>query len=96
MQDRIVILAVDSIATRAIVNAVRLRFDNVTVVLEDKEPIALFLRRRIRRLGPIIVFGQLAFILFSRIARVFYIRKERDFFVQAGLNVSSILSLIHI
>jgi folate-dependent phosphoribosylglycinamide formyltransferase PurN len=85
-----VVLAIDSIWTRAIVNALRRRFGDVPLILENKEPVAAFLRRRLRRLGPFAVFGQLAFISLSRIQRVFYRRKERDFLSRAGLDGSSI------
>lgn len=85
-----VVLAVDSIWMRVIVNALRRHFGDVPLIIENKEPVAAFLRRRLRRLGPIAVFGQLAFIPLSRIQRAFYRRNEQDFLNQAGLDGSSI------
>lgn len=89
-----VVLATDSIWTRVIVNALRRRFGDVRVILEKKEPVAQFLRRRIRRLGPMTVIGQLAFILVSRILRAFYERKERIFLRAADLHAEPISDAI--
>jgi folate-dependent phosphoribosylglycinamide formyltransferase PurN len=90
MAHQVVVLAVDSLWTRVVVNALRRRFGDVPLVLEDKEPIALFLRRRMRKLGVIPVMGQLAFIVFARALRPLYSRREQDFLDQEGFDATSI------
>ena len=43
------------------------RFDDLAVIVEQPESRALFLRRRLKRLGPLSVAGQVLFMLFQRL-----------------------------
>jgi folate-dependent phosphoribosylglycinamide formyltransferase PurN len=54
-------LAGDGPSTRMIWHALRRRFADVPVILEDPVPRLSLLRRRVRKLGPATVAGQLAF-----------------------------------
>jgi folate-dependent phosphoribosylglycinamide formyltransferase PurN len=86
----IVILAGDGPPSWILVNAVRRRFGPVPVIVEDKEPAGLFLRRRIRRLGVIAVAGQIAFIVLARILSRFHKHAEQAIFARENLDPSPI------
>lgn len=88
----IAILAGDGTPSWVLVNAVRRRFGPVPVIVEDKEPAVLFLRRRIRRLGVIAVAGQIAFIALARIARHFRRHEEQAIFARENLDPTPISS----
>jgi methionyl-tRNA formyltransferase len=45
------------------------RFPDLTVIVEEPESRRVFLKRRIKRLGPLTVFGQLAFMVVQRFQR---------------------------
>jgi phosphoribosylglycinamide formyltransferase-1 len=86
----IVILAGEGPPSWVLVNAVRRRFGPVPVIVEDKEPTGLFLRRRIRRLGVIAVAGQIAFIVLARILSRFHRHAEQAIFARENLDPSPI------
>lgn len=58
---RILLLAVEGTSTRVVFHALRARFGEVAVVLEEHVPAGTLLRRRARRLGWLVVAGQLLF-----------------------------------
>jgi folate-dependent phosphoribosylglycinamide formyltransferase PurN len=62
----VVLLAGPGASTNAVWHALRSRFGDVPVVLEQPVPAARLLRRRLRTLGPVTVAGQLAFGLLVR------------------------------
>lgn len=93
----IVILAGDSPWTWALANALRHRFGDLPVIVEDKEPAALFIRRRIRRLGLLTVIGQVAFGLDAKAARPLLRRRERNVLTRVSLDRTPIsFGLIHV
>src|SRR5262245_21865165 len=87
-QSDIVILGGETLWTYALAQALRRRFGDIPVILEDKEPMQLFLRRRIRRLGWLDVIGQVALGLFAKLLRPFI--RERAILAQNGLDATPI------
>ncbi len=61
---QILLLAGKGLSTNIVFNALNTRFTVSKVIIEDKEPMLLFLKRRIKRLGLFIVAGQVIFQLF--------------------------------
>lgn len=62
MSERVVLLAGDGPSTRMVYHALRKRYDDVVVVLEEGPRRRQMLLRRVRTLGPVTVFGQLLFL----------------------------------
>lgn len=62
---RIVILAGDVDSRPYVVRALEAEHEVLRVVIEDKEPRGMFLRRRAKRLGWWVVFGQVLFMLIA-------------------------------
>ncbi len=60
---RLVVLGTDSAPTFAVYNYLQDRFGVSKLILEDPENRATFLKRRLKKLGPMQVAGQLAFQL---------------------------------
>jgi folate-dependent phosphoribosylglycinamide formyltransferase PurN len=90
MSNDIVILGGETPWTWALANALRRRFGRVPVIIEDKEPIALFLRRRIRRLGLPVVAGQVALAVLARLLRPLLRGRERAIQARNGLDPTPI------
>jgi methionyl-tRNA formyltransferase len=88
----VLILASDSPWTWALANAVRRRFGDVPIVVEDKQPDIVLLRRRIRRLGMLTVLGQTAFGVFARAMRLHYRQLEQASAARHGLDPTPIRS----
>jgi phosphoribosylglycinamide formyltransferase-1 len=86
----IVLLAGRHPWTWALANALRRRFDDFPIVLEQPQSKAALLRRRIRRLGILTVAGQLGFGLAAKVIRPFYRRQEQRIRLREDLNVSPI------
>jgi methionyl-tRNA formyltransferase len=61
---KIVLLASRGYSTNMVYNALEKTYGIVTVILEEKEPLKVFLKRRIKKLGIITVLGQIMFQLF--------------------------------
>lgn len=59
----IVLLCSDGDSTRAVYRALEDEFGEVVVIMEDDVPRSTFLRRRVKKLGLLPVFGQLLFML---------------------------------
>ena len=64
---RIALLAGEGWSTRAMYHGLRGDFDIVAVILENKPSARKMLRHRMRKLGLVETFGQLGFILYSRL-----------------------------
>ncbi len=62
----IVMLATDGEATRIVANRLAANFPLQAIVIEPREAVGKFFRRRLKRLGLLRVGGQVAFQLFSR------------------------------
>lgn len=58
----IVLLCSNSDSTRAVYQALKERFGDVTVIMEEDVPRKLFLKRRLKKLGFFSVFGQALFM----------------------------------
>jgi phosphoribosylglycinamide formyltransferase 1 len=84
------LLAGESPWTWGIANALRPRFGNVPIILEDKQPNILLLRRRIRRLGLLTVMGQVGFGLVAKVLRHRHRQREQTILVREGLDVTPI------
>ena len=69
-----------------IVNAVVARYGPVTVLEEEPESMALLFRRRLRRLGPFAVTGQIAFGFYQRILRQVSARRLAKLMADHGLE----------
>jgi folate-dependent phosphoribosylglycinamide formyltransferase PurN len=63
---RIVVLTVGGPLEWITVNALARRFGPVSVLIEEPEPRSVFLKRRLRKLGPLEVAGQMAFALLQK------------------------------
>ena len=79
----IVVLAANTIWTNAVVRALRERFGQIPLVLEEKESVWAMLRRRRRRLGLITVIGQIGFAAAARIARPLSREQQHRIFARA-------------
>ena len=79
---RIVVLAGDGLSTRIVVNALRKRFGEVTVLIEEGESTSTFLRRRLRKLGWLQTAGQVAFMLYARVG-MWRARRRRSVLLEA-------------
>lgn len=67
MGNKVVLLTTDSESGRITIRYLAARFQDFAVVLEEPESRAVFLRRRLNRLGVVKVAGQIAFTIFQRI-----------------------------
>jgi methionyl-tRNA formyltransferase len=92
MTNEIVLLAGETPWTWALANRLRSRFGSVPIILEDKEPSTLFLRRRLRRLGPLTVTGQVALAVVARAVRPLLRRRELLLVSGKGLDPTPIRS----
>jgi hypothetical protein len=66
MRTPVVLLAAPGNSTQVVANALRGRFGQVVVVMEQPVSRGLLLRRRIRRLGLMSVLGQVLFVLIAQ------------------------------
>ncbi len=64
---RVVLLTGESESGEIAARYLAARFPDLAVIIEQPESRALFLRRRLKRLGIITVVGQIAFMLFQRL-----------------------------
>jgi folate-dependent phosphoribosylglycinamide formyltransferase PurN len=92
MAHDIAILGGDTPWTWALANGLRGRFGEVPIILEDKEPNASFLRRRIGRLGLLAVIGQIGLALAGRALRPLVQRRERSRVTGEGLDATPVRS----
>jgi folate-dependent phosphoribosylglycinamide formyltransferase PurN len=61
---KVVLLCTNGDSTRAVYQALKQEFGDITVIMEDDVPRSLFLKRRLKKLGFFPVLGQLLFMLF--------------------------------
>ncbi len=90
LRSDIVILGGETVWTYALAHALRRRFGDIPVILEDKEPMQVFLRRRARRLGWLVVIGQVGLGVFARLLRPLIRRRERTILAANGLDATPI------
>jgi methionyl-tRNA formyltransferase len=64
---RVVLLTSEGASGEIAARYLAARFDDFAVVVEQPESRALFLRRRLKRLGPVTVAGQVLFMLVQRL-----------------------------
>jgi folate-dependent phosphoribosylglycinamide formyltransferase PurN len=83
---QLVILGGDSPWTWALANKLRQRFGEIPIILEEKEPTRLFLKRRLRRLGVVTVVGQLGFAIAAKALRPLCRRQENEIVRSEGLD----------
>jgi formyl transferase-like protein len=85
--DKVILLTADREFGRIAASYLAARFPNLTVIVETPISGMTLLKRRLRRLGPIQISGQLAFMLFQRVQRRWSRRRVaelmRDFGLQA-------------
>ena len=75
-------------SSAAVANALRREFGEISIIVEQKEPRWLFLRRRIRRLGLVAVAGQVAFqALLVPVLRRLSRRRIAEIVAESGLDL---------
>ncbi len=74
---KILLLGGHDEATRIVFNALQKEFGVHAAIIENKEPLSIFLKRRIRRLGMITVMGQVAFQFLVAKPLAFFTRKRK-------------------
>jgi methionyl-tRNA formyltransferase len=67
MGNKVVLLTTDSESGRITIRYLAARFQEFAVLIEEPESRAVFLRRRLKRLGVLKVAGQIAFTIFQRL-----------------------------
>ncbi len=76
MDKKIVLLACKGQSTNIVFNSLYSHFGNISVILEEKESLKVYLKRRIRKLGIAKVLGQTLFQLFIAKTLQFFSRKR--------------------
>ncbi|MDO9418722.1 formyl transferase [Pararhizobium sp.] len=74
---------------QVMINALKAQFSNLTVLLEDPESRAVFLKRRMRRLGIIQTAGQFATMTFSKFGKRFAARRAGEIIRDHGLSAAT-------
>lgn len=83
---RVLLLAGQGDSTWVLANALADAGHDLRVVIEQPEPRGRFLRRRLRRLGPIQVAGQVLFALYARLVRFRTAARRKAILAAAGLD----------
>lgn len=86
MTASIVVLGRDNPSTRIVTDALARRFEIARVILEEPEDRAVFIRRRIKRLGLLTVADQLAFMAAAKLLGRTGRRRIAEILAQAGLR----------
>jgi methionyl-tRNA formyltransferase len=86
MSGGIVVLGRDNPSTRIVVDALSRRFEIARVILEESEDRAVFIRRRIKRLGLLTVADQLAFMAAGKLLGRASRRRIAEILDEAGLR----------
>ena len=84
--DRVVVLTCDGETGRIAARYLAARFPALAVIVEEPVSRSLLLRRRIKRLGPVHVGGQLAFMAFARMQQRASSRRIAEIVRMAGLD----------
>jgi folate-dependent phosphoribosylglycinamide formyltransferase PurN len=88
---KIVILAIEDISTNVVYNALHSEFSVAHVIIERKENLFLFLKRRIRKLGLLKVAGQVMFqLLIVKFLDWISAKRKREIIQEYKLNISQI------
>jgi folate-dependent phosphoribosylglycinamide formyltransferase PurN len=82
----VLLLAGPGPSTWIVANALAREHADLTVVIEERESRAVFLRRRARKLGPLTVAGQVLFQLWSKIGAHRADARVREIMDSAGLD----------
>jgi methionyl-tRNA formyltransferase len=82
MGNKVVLLTTDSESGRITARYLAARFKDFAVLIEEPESRAVFLRRRLKRLGVATVAGQVAFTIFQRIQQKWSRRRIDDIVAQ--------------
>lgn len=93
--ENIVLLCSNGDSAKAVYQALRREFGNITVIMEKDVPRSLFLKRRLKKLGVVPVFGQVLFM--SLIVPVLRLSsKSRLEELKRSLDIREIEDVIHI
>jgi phosphoribosylglycinamide formyltransferase-1 len=89
--ERVVLLGGRGESTHVVCNALRGRFGDVPLVLEDPVPRVQFLRRRVKKLGALTVVGQLGFAAaIVPVLRARGARRVRNVRLEHGLDATPV------
>lgn len=86
MSGGLVVLGRDNPSTRIVADALARRFGIARVILEEPEDRAVFIRRRIKRLGLLTVADQLAFMVAGKLLGRASRRRIAEILARAGLR----------
>lgn len=90
MGNKVVLLTTDSESGRITASYLAARFKDFAVLIEEPESRAVFLRRRLKRLGVVAVAGQVAFTILQRVQQKWSRRRIDDIVAQfAGESARS-------
>ena len=88
---KIVLLAGKGESTNIVFNSINKNFGIYSVIIEEKENTKIFLKRRVRRLGIITVFGQILFqILIAKPLSIFSKNRKKEIINENLLDISKI------
>lgn len=92
---KIVLLCSNGDSTRAVYQALKEKFGEITVIMEEDVPRSEFLKRRVKKLGLVEVFGQVLFM--SAVAPVLRLTaKNRLGELKKDLKIAEIENIIHV
>ena len=94
-KENIVLLCSNGDSTRAVYQALKERFGDVTVIMEEDVPRNLFLKRRLKKLGFFPVFGQVLFMA-AVLPVLRNLSRKRIDELKKELKVSEIENAVHI
>lgn len=86
MASRVVLLTSEGEAGRIAAGYLAARFRDLAVIIEQPESRAVFLRRRLKRLGFLTVAGQVAFMMLQRVQQVRARRRIKSILAAHGLG----------
>jgi methionyl-tRNA formyltransferase len=87
--DRLVLLTTEGESGAVTARYLAARFADLAVIVEQPEPRARFLRRRLKRLGAVTVAGQILFMIFQRVQQ--RLKRPRIAEILAGLDIAPTL-----
>ena len=88
---KIVLLAGKGESTNIVFNSINQRFGIYSAIIEEKEDTKIFLKRRVRKLGIITVFGQIIFqILIVKPLDIFSKKRKKEIINENLLDLSEI------
>ena len=94
-RENIVLLCSNGDSTRAVYQALKERFDDVTVIMEQDVPRSIFLKRRLKKLGFLSVFGQILFMAVV-VPILQSLSQKRIGELKKELKIAEIENVIHI